>query len=203
MTKDDAVPVTAEHRNAAADLIEAYWQGAGEQHDQMRELAARYRAGHSQGVWTDAFARFERDILARHRGSTAVVDEVRDDEMLYMRGYLKVPCEVEPEGERREALQAAAMLLAPYSADPSGTPTRDGLVFLNAAVSPGAAKYFANLASLSQSPATPMVQEGLREAAQAVVDESARMTMTMRRRKIFDALAAALADRTQEGEVRP
>lgn len=39
----------------AADLIDAYWQGAGEQHDQMRKLAISYRDGHTQGVWAHAF----------------------------------------------------------------------------------------------------------------------------------------------------
>lgn len=51
------VEVTEADRLAAAELIEAYWQGFGQQHDLMRKLAQRYRAGHAQGVWTYAFAR--------------------------------------------------------------------------------------------------------------------------------------------------
>lgn len=51
------VTVTHADREAAADLIEAYWSGAGERHDEMRKLAQSYRAGHVQGVWAAAFAR--------------------------------------------------------------------------------------------------------------------------------------------------
>lgn len=59
------------------------------------------------------------------------------------------------------------------------------------------------VAAALPTPAPPVDEtDRLREAAQTVVDEAARMTMTMRRRKVFDALAAALADRTQEGEAR-
>ena len=49
-------PIEAD-REAAADLIEAYWQGSGPQHEQMRRLAQSYRDGHTQGVWADAFMR--------------------------------------------------------------------------------------------------------------------------------------------------
>lgn len=61
-------------------------------------------------------------------------------------GYLKIPTEAMPRGPRRDAVVAAAMKLAPYSADPAGTPTRDGLVFLNAAINEAAAAHFAALA---------------------------------------------------------
>lgn len=47
------VPVTQADRDAAADLISAYWQ-----HDErMQKLAQSYRDGHTQGVWALAFAR--------------------------------------------------------------------------------------------------------------------------------------------------
>jgi len=62
---------------------------------------------------------------------------------------LNVPTAVMAEGERKEAVRAAAALLAPYSADPAGTPTRDALVFLNAAINEAAAAHFAALAASS------------------------------------------------------
>jgi Lar family restriction alleviation protein len=62
-------------------------------------------------------------------------------------GYLKIPTEAMPRGPRRDAVVAAAMKLAPYSADPAGTPTRDGLVFLNAAINEAAAAHFAALSA--------------------------------------------------------
>jgi len=51
------VTITQADREAAADLIEAYWFGAGDAHDDMRRLAQSYRNGHNQGVWALAFAR--------------------------------------------------------------------------------------------------------------------------------------------------
>lgn len=62
-------------------------------------------------------------------------------------GYLKIPTEAMPRGPRRDAVLAAAMKLAPYSADPAGTPTRDGLVLLNAAINEAAAAHFAALSA--------------------------------------------------------
>lgn len=88
----------------------------------------------------------EQLALARHR--TASNGEGAS-------GYLKIPTIAMPKGPRRDAVVAAAMKLAPYSADPAGTPTRDGLVFLNAAINEAAAAHFASLST----PATPMVDE--------------------------------------------
>lgn len=51
------VEVTQADREAAAELIESYWLGTGIEHEQMQRLAQSYRAGHTQGVWADAFAR--------------------------------------------------------------------------------------------------------------------------------------------------
>ena len=49
--------ITWADREAAAALIEQYWQGHGEDHLDMRRLAQNYREGHAQGVWAWAFAR--------------------------------------------------------------------------------------------------------------------------------------------------
>ncbi|BEV02219.1 hypothetical protein [Novosphingobium olei] len=65
------VTVTQHHCNAAADLIEAYWPNDCGEHVGMRKLAQSYRAGHVQGVWAYAFARFEQEVLARHRAPDA------------------------------------------------------------------------------------------------------------------------------------
>lgn len=73
MTKDDAVPVTAEARKAAADLLNEVSSLLGD--DGIGQVADLIRDGeYDEHDATLAFARFERDILARHRGSTAGVD---------------------------------------------------------------------------------------------------------------------------------
>lgn len=141
-----------------------YWQQRGGEYPDDIEgycLACAITNAESEAGWCECSTRADLTPSATMEGVMRAAaissSEHRYDasalsgdagETLYMRGYLKVPCEVEPEGERLEALKAAAMLLAPYSGDPSGTPTRDGLVYLNAAVNPSAAKYFADLAAL-------------------------------------------------------
>src|SRR5690606_4650174 len=83
---------------------------------------------------------------------------------------LNVPTAVMAEGERKEAVRAAAALLAPYSADPAGTPTRDALVFLNAAINEAAAAHFAALAA-SSNPASAgdeTLRAALKDAAEAL-----------------------------------
>lgn len=74
-----AVEVTQADREAAADLIERYWSGAGAEHDTMRRLAQSCRSGHSQGVWAIAFARHrvqaEADALEK---AAKVADDFAD-----------------------------------------------------------------------------------------------------------------------------
>lgn len=67
--------VSREAREAAATLIENYWLGAGEQHDRMRALAASIRDGHG-GTFVQAFARFERETLARASSHAAGVEAI-------------------------------------------------------------------------------------------------------------------------------
>lgn len=70
---NDAVPVTAEAREAAADLLALDLGEPLSPADKFQLECIRSGDGDDDnGV--QAFARFERDILARHRGSTAVVD---------------------------------------------------------------------------------------------------------------------------------
>lgn len=77
----DMVEVTQADRDAAADLIEAYW------HDSdagMMKLARSYREGHSQGVFVRAFARHRIAALttpsdrASGQGDGWQVETVRD-----------------------------------------------------------------------------------------------------------------------------
>jgi len=50
--------ITRADREAAADLIEAYWSTDKD----MRALAESYRAGHNSGVWADAFRRYRLSL---------------------------------------------------------------------------------------------------------------------------------------------
>lgn len=64
---NDAVPVTAEAREAAVALIRKV--------DHRTEYLSEIQCGdYDDNFFVQAFARFERDILARHRGSTAGVE---------------------------------------------------------------------------------------------------------------------------------
>ena len=131
----------------AADLHEAV-----EEIVRLRHDVALAREGYHT-----AYAEFDAKCRVVNRQAAEIRDlraelsslrgegETRQGETLYMKGYLKVPCEVERDPERAQSLREACAVLSRYSADPAGTPTRDALVFLNAAISPGAALYFASL----------------------------------------------------------
>lgn len=126
MTKDDAVPVTAEARKAAADLLNEVSSLLGD--DGIGQVADLIRDGeYDEHDATLAFARFERDILARHRGSTAVVDveALRLTDIGFLNAHA-LTCEEEGMRKVADAFRGIAQRIA---------------------------------ASLSQTPATPMVQE--------------------------------------------
>lgn len=137
MTKDDAVPVTAEAREAAADLLNEVSSLLGD--DGIGQVADLIRDGeYDEHDATLAFARFERDILARHRGSTAGVDV---DALRPLREITALSAD--PASKR--------ILCLHFSREIGGEHREAILAAVNLAPRDDAA-----LASLSQTPATPM-----------------------------------------------
>lgn len=185
MTKDDAVPVTAEAREAAADLLNEVSSLLGD--DGIGQVADLIRDGeYDEHDATLAFARFERDILARHRGSTAGVDAQK------IADCIAAAIEFGENGLTVNVEQATHAILASLSQTPA-TPMdelqRLGQEYDGAATIPTdhplarslrtsqkaldeiARQEQANIAGYMAlrdfpvgSTASPMVQEGLREA---------------------------------------
>lgn len=187
MTKDDAVPVTAEllpcpfcggeasadgHIRYSKPLADTWWEGGLPITEAFYvnciKCGAVARSGLVGGYQTKAEA-IER-WNARHRGSTAGVDDF---------------------AARKAVNGVLAGLLAPLMSD---------LPKMIEVGNQACTEILAALASLSQTPATPMVQEGLREALDEAFDFLGGCDGASEiRSKILRALSATPA---QEGEGR-
>ena len=175
VTKDDAAPVTAEDYDpefveawiaqeeagyiySESNIAKVYmgWQlarqslPASEMQEAINEALAFYDAlGHphapGEAEILDKLDRVRRKMpFARHRGSTAGVDEVR--RLLdSVGGFLDDFAQADLDEGAADAVTV-------------------GMVYQQQAQTVVLPRIRAALASLSQTPATPMVQEGLREA---------------------------------------
>jgi hypothetical protein len=128
-TPPRSVLVTQADREAAADLIERYWRDMDEEGARMHKLAASYRAGHSQGVWVEAFARY-RLAAAPVPPGFVLVPEVPTEAMMaachteHLRQLLDGPGDAFDHSKFWSAMLTAAPIPTTSQADVAGEAVR-------------------------------------------------------------------------------
>lgn len=210
---NDAVPVTAEDREAAKQLLDQlhireHETGSFRAWDETVQAFARHR-GSTAGVdveqsrlsdWRSEITHPNNRLLFRRMAEAAGIDLGLDDIPTALEKVAALASLSQTPATPMDELQRLGQEFDGAVTIPTDHPLARSLRTSQKTLDEMARQEQANIAGYMAlrdfpvgSTASPMVQEGLREAAQAVVDEAARMTMTMRRRKIFDALVNALS----------